>query len=186
MGKPAAAVGRVAEGFPRQAADLGLAGAAELRYRPRTRAAGAAELAAELAARRQSDLDRGFTQHGPHRDELQLVRDGRELKSFGSQGEQRLALLALLLAERDVLTAERGAPPLLLLDDVMSELDADRRGLLVARLDDGGQSVVTTTDLGHVPGADAPGVVRLAVVPGAVLQDAGTTGSGPGVVAEAA
>ncbi|MDX6716585.1 MAG: replication and repair protein RecF [Baekduia sp.] len=179
----AAAVARVADGFPRQAADLGLAGAAELRYRPRTRAADAAELTAELEARRQSDLDRGFTQHGPHRDDLQLLRDGRELKSFGSQGEQRLALLALLLAERDVLTVERGAPPLLLLDDVMSELDADRRGLLVARLDDGGQSVVTTTDLGHVPGADAAGVVRLAVVPGAVLQDAG---AGGGSVAEAA
>jgi DNA replication and repair protein RecF len=181
----AAAVARVAEGFPRQATDLGLAGAAELRYRPRTRAADAAELTAELESRRQSDLDRGFTQHGPHRDDLLLLRDGRELKSFGSQGEQRLALLALLLAERDVLTAERGAPPLLLLDDVMSELDADRRGLLVARLDDGGQSVVTTTDLGHVPGADAAGVVRLAVVPGAVLQDAGA-GSGAGGVAEAA
>jgi DNA replication and repair protein RecF len=179
----AAAVARVADGFPRQAADLGLAGAAELRYRPRTRAADATELNAELEARRQSDLDRGFTQHGPHRDDLQLLRDGRELKSFGSQGEQRLALLALLLAERDVLTAERGAPPLLLLDDVMSELDADRRGLLVARLDDGGQSVVTTTDLGHVPGADGVGVVRLAVVPGAVLQDAG---AGGGSVAEAA
>jgi DNA replication and repair protein RecF len=167
----AAAVGRVAEGFPAQATDLGLAGAAELRYRPRTRASDAAELASELQQRRTSDLERGFTQHGPHRDDLQLVRDGRELKSFGSQGEQRLALLALLLAERDVLTAERGAPPLLLLDDVMSELDADRRGLLVQRLDDGGQSVVTTTDLGHVPGAGADGVVRLAVVPGAVVQD---------------
>jgi DNA replication and repair protein RecF len=176
----AAAVARVSQGFPTQASDLGLAGAAELRYRPRTRAADAAELTAELEERRRSDLDRGFTQHGPHRDDLQLVRDGRELKSFGSQGEQRLALLALLLAERDVLTAERGAPPLLLLDDVMSELDADRRGLLVRRLDDGGQSVVTTTDLAHVPGADEPGVVRLAVVPGAVLQDAGA-GGGLGV-----
>jgi DNA replication and repair protein RecF len=169
----AAAVARVAEGYPAQAADLGLAGTAELRYRPRTRADDVAGLTAELQERRQSDLDRGFTQHGPHRDDLQLVRDNRELKAYGSQGEQRLALLALLLAERDVLTAERGAPPLLLLDDVMSELDADRRGLLVQRLDDGGQSVVTTTDLGHVPGADAAGVVRLAVVPGAVLQEAG-------------
>jgi DNA replication and repair protein RecF len=129
-------------------------------------------LAVELEERRASDLDRGFTQHGPHRDDLRLLRDGRELKAFGSQGEQRLALLALLLAERDVLTEERGAPPLLLLDDVMSELDSDRRGLLVQRLDDGGQSVVTTTDLGHVPGAETAGVVRLAVVPGAVLQDA--------------
>jgi DNA replication and repair protein RecF len=168
----AAAAERVADAFPAQAADLGLAGEAELRYRPRTRAASPDELQAELAERRPSDLERGFTQHGPHRDDLGLVRDGRELRSFGSQGEQRLGLLALLLAEREVLAAERGTPPLLLLDDVMSELDADRRALLVRRLDDGGQAVITTTDLAHVPGAGAAGVVRLAVSSGAVLQDA--------------
>jgi DNA replication and repair protein RecF len=168
----AAAVARVAEGFPQLAGELGLAGAAEVRYRPRTKATEPTELAAELLERRASDVERGFTQHGPHRDELLLLRDGRELKSFGSQGEQRLALLALLLAERAVLTEERGAPPLMLLDDVMSELDADRRGMLIARLDDGGQAVVTTTDLGHVPGAQAPTVVRLKVSPGTVLQDA--------------
>ncbi len=168
----AAAVARVAEGFPQLAGELGLAGAAEVRYRPRTKATEPTELAAELLGRRASDVERGFTQHGPHRDELLLLRDGRELKSFGSQGEQRLALLALLLAERAVLTEERGAPPLMLLDDVMSELDADRRGMLIARLDDGGQAVVTTTDLGHVPGAQAPSVVRLKVSPGTVLQDA--------------
>jgi DNA replication and repair protein RecF len=168
----ATAAARVADGYPALAAELGLSGAAELRYRPRTRAATPEELVAELAERRQSDLDRGFTQHGPHRDDLLMVRDGRELKAFGSQGEQRIALLALLLAERAVLAAERGAPPLLLLDDVMSELDADRRGLLVQRLDDGGQALITTTDLAHVPGAEAPAVARLAVVGGAVLQDA--------------
>ncbi len=168
----AAAVARVAEGFPQLAGELGLAGVAEVRYRPRTKATEPTELAAELLERRASDVERGFTQHGPHRDELLLLRDGRELKSFGSQGEQRLALLALLLAERAVLTEERGAPPLMLLDDVMSELDADRRGMLIARLDDGGQAVVTTTDLGHVPGAQAPTVVRLKVSPGTVLQDA--------------
>ena len=104
--------------------------------------------------RLESDLERGFTGHGPHRDDLSLARDGRELRVYGSQGEQRLALLALLLAEREVIAVERGARPLLLLDDVMSELDADRRALLVERLAAGGQSVVTTTDLAHVPGAD--------------------------------
>jgi DNA replication and repair protein RecF len=167
----AAAVASVAEGFPVLAGELGLAGEAELRYRPRSRAASAEELAQELRERRASDLERGFTQHGPHRDELLLLRDGRELKAFGSQGEQRLALLALLLAERAVLTQERGAPPLMLLDDVMSELDADRRALLVARLDDGGQALITTTDLGHVPGAEAAAVVRLAVAGGVVAPD---------------
>ncbi|HWH96699.1 MAG TPA: DNA replication and repair protein RecF [Baekduia sp.] len=168
----AAAVARVAERFPPLASELGLNGDAEVRYRPRSRAEDAAGLAQELRERRTSDLERGFTQHGPHRDDLVLLRDGRELKSFGSQGEQRLALLALLLAERAELADVRGAPPLMLLDDVMSELDADRRGLLVARLDDGGQAVVTTTDLAHVPGASRAGVVRLKVSPGTVLQDA--------------
>jgi DNA replication and repair protein RecF len=169
----AAAVDRVAARFPELAGELGLTGAGELRYRPRSRADDAAGLAAELAERRASDLERGFTQHGPHRDDLLLVRDGRELKAYGSQGEQRLALLALLLAERAELADERGAPPLMLLDDVMSELDADRRGMLVARLDDGGQAVVTTTDLAHVPGGTAPAVARLKVSPGTVLQEAG-------------
>jgi DNA replication and repair protein RecF len=151
---------------------LGLNGAAELRYRPRSRAETAEGLMEELLERRASDLDRGFTQHGPHRDDLLFQRDGRDLKAFGSQGEQRIALLALLLAERAVLAEERGGPPLMLLDDVMSELDADRRALLVARLDDGGQAVVTTTDLAHVPGGEADGVVRLRVSTGVVATEA--------------
>jgi DNA replication and repair protein RecF len=167
----ARAAALLTEPFAGLASDLGLTGEGELRYRPRTRAATAEELAAELAERLESDLERGFTGHGPHRDDLVLVRDGRELRAYGSQGEQRLALLALLLAERAVLAAERGAPPLLLLDDVMSELDADRRALLVERLADG-QSLITTTDLAHVPGADAPGVTRIAVSGGTVLQEA--------------
>ena len=92
----------IAPGVAEIAAELGLAGETELRYRPRTRAATAEEFAAELAERLDSDLARGFTGHGPHRDDLVLSRDGRELRAYGSQGEQRLALLALLLAERDV------------------------------------------------------------------------------------
>jgi DNA replication and repair protein RecF len=167
----ARAVGYLDERFAGVAAELGLAGSASLRYRPRSEAASAEELAAELAARLDSDLERGFTGHGPHRDELLLLRDGRELRVYGSQGEQRLALLALLLAERAALEEERGAPPLLLLDDVMSELDADRRGRLVERLGGAGQSVITTTDLAHVPGAGDAGVVRLAVTAGAVTAE---------------
>jgi DNA replication and repair protein RecF len=168
----AAAVGLVGERFGAIAAELGLPGAAEARYRPRSGAATADELAAELAERTDADLDRGFTGHGPHRDDLALRRDGRDLRSYGSQGEQRLALLALLLAERDALAEARGRVPLVLLDDVMSELDAERRELLVRRLGTGGQAVVTTTDLAHVPGAADPGVARVAVVDGAVMQEA--------------
>ena len=183
----AAAIELLRERFATAAGELGLAGAVELRYRPRTKAATAEQLAAELAERVDSDLDRGFTTHGPHRDDIALLRDGRELRAYGSQGEQRLALLALLLAERSALHDERGAPPLLLLDDVMSELDADRRERLVERLR-AGQAVVTTTDLAHVPGADEDDVVRLRVSAGHVAADdtAASAGEAAEPVAEAA
>jgi DNA replication and repair protein RecF len=165
----ASAVAAVEPGVAAIASELGLTGGVALRYRPRSRAPDAAGLAAELAERADADLERGFTTHGPHRDDLALVREGRDLRVYGSQGEQRLGLLALLLAERAVLEAERGAPPLMLLDDVMSELDADRRGRLVERLLGGGQAVVTTTDLAHVPDSGRAEVARIAVADGAVL-----------------
>jgi DNA replication and repair protein RecF len=165
----AAAVEQVAARTTALAADLGLEGDVEVRYRPRTRATSVDELVAELAARIDGDVERGFTGHGPHRDDVVLMRDGRELRAYGSQGEQRLALLALLLAERDALAELRDAPPLLLLDDVMSELDADRRAFLVSRVRAGGQCVITTTDLAHVPGADGPEIARIAVEAGSQL-----------------
>jgi DNA replication and repair protein RecF len=151
---------------------LGLSGDPEVDYRPRSRAATPEELAQELAERVDSDLERGFTGHGPHRDDLALRRAGRELRAYGSRGQQRLALLALLLAEREALADERGAAPLMLLDDVMSELDAGRRARLVELLRSGGQSLITTTDLAHVPGGEEAGVARLAIAEGAVLQEA--------------
>ena len=100
-----------------------------------------------------------------------LSRDGRELRVYGSQGEQRVALLSLLLAEREVLASERGQTPLLLLDDVMSELDAERRERLVARITASGQSVVTTTELEHVPTAEELDVARVEVSGGVVHQE---------------
>jgi DNA replication and repair protein RecF len=168
----AAAVGELAAPFAAAAADLGLAGEVALEERPRARAVTEEALAAQLAEKLDADLERGFTMHGPHRDDLVLLRDGRELRAYGSQGEQRMGLLALLLAEREALAAARGGAPLLLLDDVMSELDAGRRERLVTRVRAGGQAVITTTDVGHVPGASAPGVVRVAVSEGSVLQEA--------------
>jgi DNA replication and repair protein RecF len=134
---------------------LGLPGEAEVRYRPRSPAGSQDELEAELAERRAADVERGFTVHGPHRDELQLLLDGAALRSYGSQGQQRVALLALLFAERELLSERRGRAPLMLLDDVMSELDAARRELLADLLRAGGQSLVTATERGHVPGAEA-------------------------------
>jgi DNA replication and repair protein RecF len=168
----ARAVELLADPFAERAAQLGLSGEARLEYRPRTRAPDEQTLLAELTERLDGDLQRGFSGHGPHRDDLAILRDGRELRSYGSQGEQRLALLALLLAERGVLARERARIPLMLLDDVMSELDAERRELLARELASGGQSVIATTDLAHVPGAGAAAVTRLRVSPGAILQEA--------------
>jgi DNA replication and repair protein RecF len=162
----------LAEPFAHRACELGLTGQARLEYRPRTRALDEEQLIAELRERLDSDLQRGFSGHGPHRDELVLLRDGRELRAYGSQGEQRLALLALLLAERAVLAEHRQSAPLMLLDDVMSELDPARRKLLAEELCSGGQSVIATTDLAHVPGAGEASVRRLRVSTGAVLQEA--------------
>jgi len=149
--------------FADLAARLGLPGSAELRYRPRSGAGDADGLAAELAQRRAADLDRGFTAHGPHRDELQLLLDGLPLRAYGSQGQQRAALLALLFAERTLLAGRRARPPLMLLDDVMSELDHERRELLAHLLRSDGQAVITTTEPEHVPGTAlaAGGLVRV-------------------------
>ena len=172
MADRTATVDLLRDRFAARAEDLGLDGDVALRYRPRSDATEASALAAELAERVDSDLERGFTGHGPHRDELVLSREDRELRAYGSQGQQRLALLALLLAEREAVGDTRGALPLMLLDDVMSELDADRRQRLVELLRAGGQSVVTTTDLAHVPSAEEADVARLAVANGSVLSEA--------------
>jgi DNA replication and repair protein RecF len=147
--------------FAELAGRLGLPGAAELRYRPRSDATDETGLAAELGERRAADLERGFTAHGPHRDELQLLLEGVGLRAYGSQGQQRTALLALLFAERELLAERRGRPPLMLLDDVMSELDTERRELLVGLLRSGGQAVVTATEPEHVPGAEEGDLVRV-------------------------
>ncbi len=165
-------VQRLRPRFAAHAEGLGLDGAAELRYKPRSRATSTEALAAELAERTAGDLQRGFTGHGPHRDDLGFELEGRDLRAYGSRGQQRLALLALLLAERETLAEARGAAPLMLLDDPMSELDAGRRERLVDVLRRGGQSVIAATELGLVPGADAADVTRVAIVDGAILQAA--------------
>jgi DNA replication and repair protein RecF len=177
MADRSAAVAELAPRFAALAEELGLEGGAELTYRPRAKATDAAGLASELRERRARDLERRFTAHGPHRDDLGLARAGRDLRPFGSQGQQRLAVLALLLAEREAIGEVRGTPPVMLLDDAMSELDAVRRERLVARLrgeggGSAGQSVITTTDLAAVPRADAADTARLAVAEGVVLAEA--------------
>jgi DNA replication and repair protein RecF len=104
-----------------------------------------------LAARLDRDLDRGATGIGPHLDDVEILGAGRDLRAFGSQGEQRLVVLALLLAEAELVRERRGFPPLLLLDDVLSELDPERRRILASRLRRYGQALITTTSAGALP-----------------------------------
>ena len=91
-----------------------------------------------LEARLERDLERGTTGAGPHLDEIAIRAGDRDLRTFGSQGEQRLAVLALLLAEAELVGARRRVPPLLLLDDALSELDESRRRILSERIGDRG------------------------------------------------
>jgi DNA replication and repair protein RecF len=134
--------------FAERADELGLP-QAELRYE------GEAPTAAELEARVDRDLERGSTGLGPHLDDLGVMSAGRDLRTFGSQGEQRLAVLALLLGEAELLEERRGTRPLLLLDDVLSELDSERRRVLGERLRTGGQTLVTSASRGALPGEAA-------------------------------
>ena len=145
--------------FFAEAADrLGL-DSAGLRYEgdPPTREA--------LDARLDRDLERGSTGLGPHLHDVSIAAGGRDLRAFGSQGDQRTAVLALLLAESRLLAERLGAPPLLLLDDVLSELDAERRRVLVEQVEGRGQTLITSTSADALPGEPAqllrvsPGVV---------------------------
>jgi DNA replication and repair protein RecF len=174
------AVRALAPEFAAAAAELGLDGQGELRYRPRSEAASAQELAAELAERRAGDIERGYSTHGPHLDDVEIALAGRSVRRYGSQGEQRAALLALLFAERRALLETRGSPPLMLLDDVMSELDPERRGRLAARLaEGGGQALITATEPEQLPpGCDHARIaVREGVAEAATLEPDGAHGA---------
>jgi DNA replication and repair protein RecF len=129
--------------FAERADELGLAGGA-LRYESEP------PTAEELEARLDKDLERGITGIGPHLDDVTIASGDRDLRQFGSQGEQRLAVLSLLLGEADLL-GDRGPAPLLLLDDVLSELDPRRREILAARVSSGGQALVTATSRAALP-----------------------------------
>lgn len=155
----AEAAGELAAPFAETAAELGLEDAT-LEYVPRA-VGSAEEIQAGLEERRQQDIRLGRSSWGPHLDELRLGAAGRSLRRYGSQGQQRTALLALLFAERTALLQARQVTPLLLLDDVMSELDPGRRDRLVSRLGDGGQVLITAADEEQVPTVARESVVRM-------------------------
>ncbi len=133
--------------------------AASIRYDPAWATQG---LAAALVGARDDDLRRGVTTVGPHRDEVDLVLGGEPARTHASQGEQRTFALALRLGGHRLVTEATGSPPILLLDDVFSELDAARRAALLANLPEGQTLMTTAAD---VPAGTNPAQV-LRVVAG--------------------
>ena len=128
----------------------------------------AGDLRKLLLARREEDLRRVTTTAGPHRDDLLLTLAGQDMRAFASQGQMRTAVLALRLSEVDLLTSRQGETPLLLLDDVLSELDAGRRTRLLERIS-GIQTLLTCTDLSDLTGAQPEAVLR--VRPGEICAE---------------
>jgi DNA replication and repair protein RecF len=124
----------------------------------------AGDVAEALASHTEAELRRRTTLVGPHRDDLRLTVDGRPLAAFGSQGQQRTAVLALKVAEYDVMRARAGDAPILLLDDVLSELDAERAGGFLGAVGGFEQAFLTTTELPAEVGPAAVWAIRAATV----------------------
>ena len=121
------------------------------------------------------ELRRGVTVAGPHRDDLAILANGADLGRYGSRGQQRLAVVAIKLAELDLLTDAAGEQPILLLDDVLSELDAVHRAKIVNALADrSAQICVTATDEVDLAAPELDHLPLLRVRAGSVeLVDAG-------------
>lgn len=149
-------------------------GILSLRYLTNAPAAGdesrEAALRRRLAETAEKELWNGVTLVGPHRDDVAFELAARDVSTFGSRGQQRTAILALKLAELDLLTAVDGRPPLLLLDDVFSELDPQRRAHLVRRIALLPQAFVTTTTLHDLDAALVDNSTAWHVTPGSLRR----------------
>ena len=133
----------------------------EIRYLPSVTAGDDVQAGLEaLFGAREGDLRRMTTSVGAHRDDVQILVDGRDVRAYGSQGQQRTAALAMRLSELDVMREQLGEWPMLMLDDVMSELDPGRRRQLVGRLK-GVQTFITCTDAEDLAGAEVGKVWRV-------------------------
>jgi DNA replication and repair protein RecF len=104
-----------------------------------------------MESMREDELRRGMTLAGPHRDDVRFTLDGRDARSFGSQGQQRSIVLAWKMAEVAIAREVVGEQPLLLLDDVMSELDERRRAAITEFVGGRIQTVITTANLDYFP-----------------------------------
>ena len=141
-------------------------------YEPEWRRIG---LANELQTCRMDDIRRGTSTVGPHRDDIDLLINGLPARTHASQGEQRTLALAMRLAVHRMVTEEFGSPPVLILDDVLSELDPSRAAALLRHFPEG-QVLITTA--GYLPEAAHPDrIVR--IQQGAVVQDSTSKDSFP-------
>ncbi len=111
------------------------------------------DLGEALARATAEDLRRGVTSLGPHRDDLLITIAGTDARSYASQGQQRTAVVSLKLAEAELIESRSGERPILLLDDVLSELDVARRSALLERVGQGGQVIVTSVEADPFPPA---------------------------------
>jgi DNA replication and repair protein RecF len=118
------------------------------------------------------DLRRGSTSVGPQRDDLQVLLDGQDARSFASQGQQRTAVVSLKLAEAALIESRTGERPVLLLDDVLSELDGERRASLLGEVGGGGQVIITSVEAGPFP-ADLIARAMVWTVEGGRIQACG-------------
>jgi DNA replication and repair protein RecF len=107
--------------------------------------------AAKLAEARREEIARGVTTIGPHRDEMRVLCNGIDLTDFGSRGQIRTAILSMKLAEVDWFKQKTGEWPVLLMDEILAELDTERRAFLLAYLDKAEQALLTTTDMDLFP-----------------------------------
>ncbi|SCZ76669.1 DNA replication/repair protein RecF [Acidaminobacter hydrogenoformans] len=118
---------------------------------------------------REKDIERGFTWFGPHRDDLKLTIDGHDARVYGSQGQQRTAALSLKLSEIEIIHEETGEYPILILDDVMSELDQHRQNLLIKAFENV-QTFITTTELSTIKNDHLARGKILKVIDGTVIE----------------
>jgi DNA replication and repair protein RecF len=155
-------VEHAAERFAELCATIGESGAVRMRYVAALAAEPdpAGELRRALAANRALDIRRGLTHAGPHRDDLELTLDGRELRVFGSGGQHRTAAIALRIVEAATLRDRHAAEPILLLDDPFAELDLHRSSRILSLLRDAGlgQTILAVPRASDIP----PELTRLA------------------------
>ena len=127
----------------------------------------AAALTEKMRAMRSAELRAGFCLAGPHREDLEILLDGQPARVFGSQGQQRSCVLAMKLAEATVVGDLFGEHPVLLLDDVLSELDDERQTYLLTRMGEH-QTIVTTCDTAAFARTNG----KIVMVKGGVVEEA--------------